>query len=124
MMRELGGFENFKCEILDTIICNKETSKILENFYITQEQPDLNTNRSFATTEEKKRWLNEYKKRRNLINPDYKKNENKLGYQKNKDYYNRLLPCECGKMISPLNRFNHRNTKKHKKLVEQINQNI
>jgi hypothetical protein len=69
----LGGFQNFKCEVLDTILCDKETSKKFENFYIIKEQPQLNTNLSFATDEEKKQYLKEYKKRRNLVNPDYKK---------------------------------------------------
>jgi|SRR6056300_334975 hypothetical protein len=124
MMRELGGFEKFNCEVLDTIMCDKETSKKFENFYILKEQPQLNSNRSFATDEEKKQYLREYKKRRNLVNPDYKKNENRIGYERNKKHYNRLQPCACGKMVSPLNGFNHRNTKKHKKLIEQINQNI
>src|SRR5210317_2018807 len=109
---------------IDTIMCDKETSKKFENFYILKEQPQLNSNRSFATDEEKKQYLREYKKRRNLVNPDYKKNENRIGYERNKKHYNRLQPCACGKMVSPLNGFNHRNTKKHKKLIEQINQNI
>ncbi len=124
MMRELGGFEKFNCEVLDTIVCDKQTSKKMENLYIIKEQPQLNSNRSFATKEEKQQYLREYKKRRNLVNPDYKKNENRIGYERNKEHYNRLVLCECGKMVSPLNRFNHKRTQKHQKILQQINQNI
>lgn len=124
MMRELGGFENFKCEILDEIVASTSTAKKLENFYIKQLKPDLNTNNSFSTPEEKREYLRDYKKRQLLVNPDYKRNLNRLDYAKNKHYYNRREPCECGAFISPLNKSNHCKTKKHKKIIEQINQNI
>jgi hypothetical protein len=128
-IRANGGFNNwdilwqydFSCE-------NKREAEFEERKFIENNKCELNSNRAFATKEEKKEYLKESKKKWYKININkikiqlkdyYENNINKIKiYQK--DYQKKKIKCECGCEILKRCLSIHKKTTKHIKLMEKL----
>lgn len=130
-IRECGGWNNWKCDILDEIENPTRKQLIaLERIYY-EEHIDTATLNTFYCGRTKKEGNKAWWKK----NPDYmlqyrEKNEEKLKkynknyYDKNcekiKNYYKEKVHCQCGCVVSKGAYIKHLTSRKHKKLMVDI----
>jgi hypothetical protein len=106
-IQENGGWDQFKCEVVEEIeINNREEGRIRENKFIEELNAVLNNNRAYITKEQAKEAVKEY----------YNAHRDELILKKKSK-----IACECGCLLSRSNPYTHRQTKKHLRLLTQIN---
>ena len=80
--------------------------KIVEQYYIDKIKPELNTIRAYITDEQREEYYKKY-------------------YQDHKhimmEYNQQVVKCNCGCSISRHHLARHKRSKKHLKLLENIN---
>ena len=125
--------EEFPCE-------NKTQARIREDYWIQELKASLNSNRAFCSEEQKKLHNNEYNKQyrqtKKSILADkakqYREDNKELIAEKGKIYRetnkekirnirNEKKQCECGAIICKRQKSRHKNTPKHKRLLELKN---
>ena len=140
-IRNNGGFNNFKFEILLSFECKNSKQKTLkEQYFLDEFMPSLNSIKAYRTEEEKKAYDKEYQennkekikehyeKNKELIS-EYKKEyygnniEEILKYQKeyyvnNKAKLTEKFNCDCGGKYIFQNKARHFKSKKHQKFLD------
>jgi len=108
-MRENGGYDNWKLEVLEKYPCdNKIQLRIREQYYYDLLNPTLNTNRPYISEEEIKKYNKEY-------DAKYKEeHRDEILKRKNQKHI-----CECGGNYTTDNKSQHCKTKKHKSFIEK-----
>jgi hypothetical protein len=117
---EIIKYEDAYIELLLDCPCDrKEQLLMIEGKYIREVEC---VNHNIAG-----RKISEWKQE----NLEYTKNYNKQYYQKNIDYHRnyyiknckKMINCECGSSVAQQNLCKHLKTKKHLRLMKQLNQN-
>ena len=119
MMRENGGWEEFKMIEIEKFPCNdKREAEKRENEVMKELKSNMNSNRAYITKVEKK-----------AIDKKYRENNKEKIAQKNKKYREKnkeaiaeakkeKITCECGTIYRKSDKARHLKTKKHIKFVE------
>ena len=91
-IRENGGWENWSMVMIEEYPCdNRIEAEKRERFWFEDLNSQLNTNRPYATIEERNEYLKQYQKeyyQQNKINYKYDNEKKKQFYQANKDKIN------------------------------------
>jgi hypothetical protein len=128
-IREHGGFENWKMEIIEYYPCKtKKELSLQERYYIDTLKPSLNSYVPTRTVKEycqdNKQHKSEYMKKRysNKKNDILKKNRDY--YENNKEKLNEInkqpIICKCGCILSKVHIKRHERTKKHMYLLDNL----
>ena len=108
LMRENGGWENFKMIFIEKYPCesNRE-AEAREQELMDELRANMNTNRAFGLdVEQCKKYQKEYYEKKLEADPDYIKKRNE---KKN----NKPFECECGSNVRWGDKARHFRTKKH-----------
>jgi hypothetical protein len=102
-IRDKGGFDNWKFEILETLESSNEEMKKKEQYYINKLNPSLNTYRAYRSIDD----LQEFKR-----------------IKSHRQYYNNIIEinekkkekfiCDCGGRYTLVNKSTHFKQKIHK----------
>ena len=102
-IRDKGGFDNWKFEILETLESSNEERKKKEQYYINKLNPSLNTYRAYRSIDD----LQEFKR-----------------IKSHRQYYNNIIEinekkkekfiCDCGGRYTLVNKSTHFKQKIHK----------
>jgi len=120
MIRENGGFNEFKIMIICEFPCNNKIELIIEEEKHRKElQASLNSCRAFRSNEEniihKKEYHQEYYE---TIKELIKEKVNK--YKKNnKELIKEKITCDCGSIFRKGNKLRHEKSKKHCQFIQQ-----
>lgn len=135
MIRENGGFDEFKCMIICEFPCNTKTELLIEEEKYRKElQATLNSVKAYSTLDETR--LNNNKIHRNYkkkhkdetkeYNQEYYNNNqdkyqefNKKHYELNKEFLKEKIACECGSIIGRHCKREHEKTLKHCQFIQQ-----
>ena len=100
-----GDWDNSNIIVLEKNI-DYSILKIVEQYYIDKIKPELNTIRAYITDEQREEYYKQY-------------------YQDHKhimmEYNQQVVKCNCGCSISRHHLARHKRSKKHLKLLENIN---
>ena len=106
-IQENNGWNNFTCVIIDEFETDsRQAGRIRENHKMIELKATLNNNRAFITKQEANQAVKDY----------YLKNRDELIKKKKSK-----ITCECGCLLSRSNPYTHKQTMKHKKLIENKN---
>ncbi len=103
-MRDNNGIENFKFKKICDI--DEEYRRITEQFYIDTFKPKCNTYNAIVD------------------NKEYKKEYNKVYYEKNKDRIKEKFNCECGGKYTNKRKKAHFRTKKHQNYISSLSSSL
>jgi hypothetical protein len=132
MIRDNGGWDQFKMMIIKEFPCNNKIELLIEEDKIMREmKSNMNNNRSHLTDEEKKEQVNEYhlnnkekvkgyKTKYKFNNKEKIKNQNANYRLNNKEKINEKIVCQCGSETSIHHISRHKQTIKHKKYLETL----
>lgn len=102
-IRDNGGIDNWKFQLIDTIQCYNNEIKEKEQYYIKNLNADLNTYKAYRTT-------NEIKELNNNKNNKYYNNNKYIINEKKKE----KIQCYCGGKYTLGNKSTHFKQKMHK----------
>ena len=130
-IREYGGWDNWKCEVLDTLEnpTRKQLIQLERMYYEEQiENATLNTTYCGRTKKEcNTNWWNNnpnYMKEYREKNPERVKAINDKYYLTNRDEilarWRTKKTCECGCVVNTSAMSRHLNSAKHKKLMDNL----
>jgi len=127
MIRENGGFNEFKIMIICEFPCNNKIELIIEEEKHRKElQASLNSYKAFRNNEENIIYKKEYYKEYNNNNKEINKIKNKIYRENNKEKIteyrnnsNEKITCDCGSIISKSNKLRHEKSKKHCQFIQQ-----
>ena len=105
IIRQHGGFDNFKMEEIESIECDGSLdARVREQYYIETLNANLNTNRAYTSEEDKKQYYSNHKiEIKQKYNPEVKRlyylqnKEKRIAYAK--AYYKRHLINETSKVL-------------------------
>ena len=110
-IRNNGGFDNFKFDILLSFECENTKQKVIkEQEYLDEFKPSLNDRKAFRTEEERI----EYNEKHYENNKEYYKEYN----EKHKAKFTEKFNCECGGKYQFKHKSTHKKSKRHKKFLE------
>ena len=117
-IRDRGGWNNWKCEIVDEGLAkddarNLEKEYVLNNEYSLNEIVPARTNKEWRLANAEK--VKAYAKKTYRKKPEYWQNY----YQKRRDEYLEKIECECGSEVSRIHFKQHCRTKKHQEYLEK-----
>ena len=113
-IRNNGGWNNFKFEILLSFECDNSNQKIIkEQEFLHEFKPSLNSIKSFRTEQEKKEYDKEKNKKHYEINKEYYKEYN----EKHKAKFTEKFNCECGGKYQFRDKSKHFKSIRHKKFI-------
>jgi len=119
-IRENSGWENWRMVIIDE--CGEITfteARIKEEEWRVKLNANLNSQKCHQTEEGHKDNKKEWNKKNYEYNKEYyEKNKEKIN-EKNRE----IITCECGCKTLNSHLARHKKSKKHKKLMEEINKN-
>jgi len=134
-IRENGGFDDWHFEILETAnLEDEKAAATLERYWIETLKPTLNKNLPGLTPEERteyKRVYNRIRHKKNMEDPEYRKKMYETSKKrredpelKKKDEANKKekMTCICGVIHSRNGKSEHLKSLKHKKFVENNQQ--
>ena len=114
MMRDNGGFDNFKFIIVDSIInLTKDEAHQREQEFINLYQPNMNTRNSYSTNEDNKNKCKEYEEKHKEKRSAQHKEKYKQNKEKISERYKEKITCECGCILSKGDLYKHKKTQKH-----------
>jgi len=112
-MRENGGYDNWKYEVLDIYPCdNKIQLVIREQYYYDLLKPLLNTYRPYISEEELK------EENKNYCSKYHGEHKNEI-HKRNKQKHN----CGCGGKFTTNGKSQHYKTEKHTQFIEKQTKN-
>jgi hypothetical protein len=120
-IRANGGWDNWRMVCIhQEDIDNKRYAEQIEENYRLELNGNLNTHRAFRTEEQRKEYHKEYHKEYREDNKGYFNERNKKYRENNRDFIIEKITCECGCEISRNNIAEHKRSKKHIKLMQNI----
>jgi len=100
MIRENGGWDNFKMIIIKEFPCDTKTELLIEEDKLMIEmKTNMNKYKSFVDKEDKKEWYKRYN-------------------DMNKEAKSKIIKCECGCEIQSREKARHMKSKKHLSLIK------
>ena len=115
MIRNNGGWENFRMVIIEQYPCETKTELHIREEELRVEY-NANMNGQSAYTNQKE-YHKEYNKEYYQNNKETTKEKNLQYYQNNKETLNEKMTCECGCVMLKRYMNRHLKTDKHKKLI-------
>jgi group I intron endonuclease len=116
-IRDNGGFDNFKFEILEEVCCeNKQELRSRERYFLEQLGASLNSHVPSRTQKE-------YKKKYREENREETQEYNKKYYKENQDKLKEKINCECGGRYTRPHKAKHFKSKKHQHYIKNLNIN-
>jgi group I intron endonuclease len=123
-IRENGGFDNFKFQILEEVCCeNKQELLERERFYVECLEPSLNIE---VPSRSKKEYYQDHREEKLEYQKEYyqENQENyKKYYQDHRDKLTEKINCECGGTYTRPHKAKHFKTKKHQDYLKNLNIN-
>lgn len=110
-IRENGGWDNWKFEVIETLNENDDVLKIERN-YIEDNVKNLNQAKPYLTQDEKNNYHKRWKEKNKLRCLMYRKK-----------YQAMTITCECGRTVKRNNLSTHKKTKVHKNKMSLLNIN-
>ena len=118
---EIVKYDDCKIELVENYPCDsKEQLLKREGWYITNNDC-VNKHIAGRTRKEYREQNKEYYKNYRDKNREHLKKCAKKYYSEKKDYYSRMIDCDCGKIIARSSKAKHLISKKHLKFMETIN---
>lgn len=136
MMRDNGGFNEFKIMVIKEYPCNNKIELIIEEEKHRKEyNANLNTLKAYRTDEEEKEYFKEYKaNNKDLIKTqnkeyitnnkdkikEYKKEYYETNKEKIKEQFKEKINCLCGSIICKNEKTRHEKSKKHQLFLNSL----
>jgi len=115
MIRDNGGWDQFKMIIIKEYPCETKTELLIEEDRLMMElKSNMNNNRAYLTD-------NDRKERDKLRTKEYRKNHPEQYKQYDKKRRQIKFNCECGSCVCFRDKSKHLNTMKHINFNEKIN---
>jgi hypothetical protein len=87
MIKDNGGFNEFKIMVIKNYPCNNKIELIIEEEKYRKEfQANLNSRKAYITEEEKKEYFKEHYENNKEVLKEYKKEYNEANKEKHKEY--------------------------------------
>lgn len=125
MIRDNGGFNEFKIMVIKEYQCNNKIELIIEEEKHRKEfQANLNDRKAHTTYEEAKELKKEYQKNYREDNKEKIKEKDKEHYETNKEKINEQkkekINCLCGSIFRKCDKARHEKTEKHQIFLNSL----
>ena len=124
-IRNNSGWNGWNMVEVEKYNCNdKREAEAREEYWRSQFNAQLNTNRAYRTEEEKKEQAKEISKEHYKSNKEKKSEQHKKHYEQNKnkklEKQSQQITCECGCILTQGGLSHHLKSQKHLLLTKQI----